>query len=112
MVERGGCSDLWTHFGESGYPTVHNTTQIIAETIRSIERWPYGQDCNRMASRYDTVLVWWREEEGANSMSNRRIGWVLLFFSTVCNVTEEKIEMAYVEWLKVVGNIWDKKTEM
>ena len=45
-------------------------------------------------------------------MSNRRIGWVLLFFSTVCNVTEEKIEMAYVEWLKVVGNIWDKKTEM
>jgi hypothetical protein len=94
------------------YSAVHDTTQIITEIIRSTESWQFGKNRNRTTPRYDTVLVRWTQEEGANTMSNRRIGRVLLFFSTVCNVTGRKIEMAYVEWLKVVNNTWDKKTEM
>jgi Plavaka transposase len=91
------------------YPEVHDTSVCITEIIRSNPS--YGKS-EQKAPRYDTVLVRWTKEEGAHCMSNRRIGRVLLLFSTVCNVTGKKIEMAYVEWMTLASNTWDKKTEM
>ena len=48
-------------------------------------------------------------------MSNRRIGRILLLFSTTykLSLNEEKpVELAYVEWFRLVNNGWDNKTEM
>jgi hypothetical protein len=52
------------------------------------------------------------KDKGAHCMSNRRISCVLLLFSTVCNMIEKKIEMVYIEWMKIASNTWDKKTVM
>jgi hypothetical protein len=94
---------------ELQYPQVYDTNVLITEFLRSTEKWSHGQ--HKGHPRYDTVLIRWKEEEGDHSMSNRRVGRLLLLFSTVCNITRRTIEMAYVEWM-IPASTWDKKTEM
>ena len=94
------------------YPAVHDTTDMISGIVRSTESYQYKRNRDRTAPRFDSVLIRWERDEGANTMSNRRVGLVLLFFSVKCNVTGNKVGMAYVEWLKVTTGTWDEKTEM
>lgn len=94
------------------YPAIHDTTKVISEVIRSTESYQYHKNRDRTAPRHDSVLIRWEKEEGENTMSNRRVGRVFLLFSVKCNVTGNKIGMAYVEWLKVPTRTWDKTTEM
>jgi hypothetical protein len=98
------------------YPTVDDPIMLITERMRSTDQHQYGKDRNRTAPRYDTVLIRWSDSNDAeHCMSNRRVGRILLLFSTTykLSLNEEKpIELAYVEWFRLINNGWDNKTEM
>jgi Plavaka transposase len=94
------------------YPAVHDSTEIITEIVRSTEKHEYGKNKSNTASRYDTVLIRWREQQdGDHSMSNRKIGRVLLLFSTWWEKMRKEIHLAYVELFKLATNGWDPKTQ-
>lgn len=85
------------------YPTVHDPTQFIKETIRSTKSWRCDQDNEWVKPRRDTALFRYdRQKDDGTTMGNRRVGQVLLLSNVQESWGSKDLSLVYVECFRTV----------
>ena len=82
------------------YPAVHDPSELVKEHVYARPDYAYGKDQTWRKPRYDTVLLRYDENEGVNTMSNRRVARVHLLFKT--ELGRDELSLAYIQLFQTV----------